>query len=363
MGTLPEKMKAIVAYAPGDYRLELVDTPRAGEEEIVLKVEACGICAGDVKAFAGAPSFWGGDGSPPYIKAPMIPGHEFVGTVVEMGRNVKGNWKIGDRICPEQIVPCGECMFCKTGRHWMCEKHDLFGFQNNVNGGMAEYVKLTKEALPYMVPKEMLIEQAVLIEPYGCSFHCVERAQVKTTDVVVLAGAGTLGLGMVGALRQCNPKLLIVLDMNDARLTKAREFGADLVMNPAKEDTVARIKELTNGYGCDIYIEATGHPSSVQQGLACIRKMGRFVEFSVFGSPVTVDWSIISDRKELDLLGSHLSPFCYDTVIEWIGSGKLPADGVVTHKYALEQWQEAFCLARTGEDGAMKVILIPGMEG
>lgn len=363
MGTLPEKMKAIVAYAPGDYRLELVDTPRAGEEEIVLKVEACGICAGDVKAFAGAPSFWGGDGSPPYIKAPMIPGHEFVGTVVEMGRNVKGNWKIGDRICPEQIVPCGECMFCKTGRHWMCEKHDLFGFQNNVNGGMAEYVKLTKEALPYMVPKEMPIEQAVLIEPYGCSFHCVERAQVKTTDVVVLAGAGTLGLGMVGALRQCNPKLLIVLDMNDARLTKAREFGADLVMNPAKEDTVARIKELTNGYGCDIYIEATGHPSSVQQGLACIRKMGRFVEFSVFGSPVTVDWSIISDRKELDLLGSHLSPFCYDTVIEWIGSGKLPADGVVTHKYALEQWQEAFCLARTGKDGAMKVILIPGMEG
>lgn len=363
MGTLPEKMKAIVAYAPGDYRLELVDTPRAGEEEIVLKVEACGICAGDVKAFAGAPSFWGGDGSPPYIKAPMIPGHEFVGTVVEMGRNVKGNWKIGDRICPEQIVPCGECMFCKTGRHWMCEKHDLFGFQNNVNGGMAEYVKLTKEALPYMVPKEMPIEQAVLIEPYGCSFHCVERAQVKTTDVVVLAGAGTLGLGMVGALRQCNPKLLIVLDMNDARLTKAREFGADLVMNPAKEDTVARIKELTNGYGCDIYIEATGHPSSVQQGLACIRKMGRFVEFSVFGSPVTVDWSIISDRKELDLLGSHLSPFCYDTVIEWIGSGKLPTDGVVTHKYAMEQWQEAFCLARTGEDGAMKVILIPGMEG
>ncbi len=363
MGTLPEKMKAIVAYAPGDYRLELVDTPRAGEEEIVLKVEACGICAGDVKAFAGAPSFWGGDGSPPYIKAPMIPGHEFVGTVVEMGRNVKGNWKIGDRICPEQIVPCGECMFCKTGRHWMCEKHDLFGFQNNVNGGMAEYVKLTKEALPYMVPKEMPIEQAVLIEPYGCSFHCVERAQVKTTDVVVLAGAGTLGLGMVGALRQCNPKLLIVLDMNDARLTKAREFGADLVMNPAKEDTVARIKELTNGYGCDIYIEATGHPSSVQQGLACIRKMGRFIEFSVFGSPVTVDWSIISDRKELDLLGSHLSPFCYDTVIEWIGSGKLPTDGVVTHKYALEQWQEAFCLARTGEDGAMKVILIPGMEG
>lgn len=172
---LPKKMKAIVAYAPGDYRFEVVDTPRAGEGEMILKVEACGICAGDVKAFHGAKSFWGGDGNPPYIKAPMIPGHEFVGRVVEIGDKVKGNWKIGDRICPEQIVPCGECMFCKTGRHWMCEKHDLFGFQNNVNGGMAEYVRLTKEALPYLVPADMPVEKAALIEPYACAFHCVDQ--------------------------------------------------------------------------------------------------------------------------------------------------------------------------------------------
>lgn len=361
MANLPDKMKAIVAYAPGDYRFEMVDTPRAKEGEMILKVEACGICAGDTKAFAGAESFWGGGGQPAYIKAPMIPGHEFVGTVVEMGSNVKGNWKLGDRICPEQIVPCGECMFCKTGRHWMCEKHDLFGFQNNVNGGMAEYVRLTKEALPYVVPADMPIEQAALIEPYACSFHCVERAQIKTTDVVVQSGVGTLGLGMVGAIKQANPKCLIVLDMNDERLQKAKDFGADLVMNPGKEDVVAKIKELTNGYGCDIYIEATGHPSSVQQGLDAIRKMGRFVEFSVFGQPVTVDWSIISDRKELDLLGSHLSPFCYDTVIEWIRNGKLPTEGVVTNKFALEDWERAFHIAKTGENGALKVVLIPGM--
>ena len=225
MRNLPDKMKAIVAYAPGDYRFEMVDTPRAGEGEMILKVEACGICAGDTKAFAGAASFWGFDGQPKYIKEPMIPGHEFVGKVVEIGPNVKGDWKIGDRICPEQIVPCGECMFCKTGRHWMCEKHDLFGFQNNVNGGMAEYVKLTKEALPYFVPADMPVEQAALIEPYACSFHCVDRAQVKTTDVVVQSGVGTLGLGMVGALKQANPKLLIVLDVNDARLKKAKNLA------------------------------------------------------------------------------------------------------------------------------------------
>lgn len=362
MSNLPEKMKAIVAYAPGDYRLEEVDTPRAGDGEMILKVEGCGICAGDVKAFGGAASFWGFDGQPKYIKEPMIPGHEFVGRVVEIGPNVSDEWKIGDRICPEQIVPCGKCLFCKTGRYWMCEKHDLFGFQNNVNGGMAEYVKLTKEARPYRVPDDMPLEQALLIEPYSCSMHCVDRSQVTPKDFVVLSGVGTLGLGMLGALKQYNPKCLCVLDMNDDRLAKAKEFGADIVMNPGKEDVVAKIKEMTDGYGCDIYIEATGHPSSVQQGLDCIRKMGRFVEFSVFGSPVTVDWSIISDRKELDLLGVHLSPYCYDTVIDWIGKGYMPTEGVVSDKYSLEDWKEGFDLAHTGAHGALKVALIPGLK-
>ena len=87
-------------------------------------------------------------------------------------------------------------------------------------------------------------------------------------------------------------------------------------------------------------------PPAFQQGLDCIRKMGRFVEFSVFGAPVTVDWSIISDRKELDLLGVHLSPYCFDTVIDWIGNGKLPTDGVVTHKFPLEKWRRASTLRR-----------------
>lgn len=355
--SIPAKMKALVAYAPNDYRLEIVDTPRAGEGEIILKVEACGICAGDVKALHGAPSFWGDDKQPAYIKAPMIPGHEFVGKIVEIGPNVPGNWKIGDRICPEQIVPCGECMFCQTGRYWMCEKHDLFGFQNNVNGGMAEYVRLTKEARPYLVPADMPIESALLIEPFGCSKHCIDRAAPTNEDFVVLSGVGTLGLGMVGALRKRNPKKLVVLDMNEARLAKALEFGADLALNPAKDDVVKIVKEMTNGYGCDIYIEATGHPSSVQQGLDMIRKMGRFVEFSVFGSPVTVDWSIISDRKELDLLGVHLSPYSYDSVIAWIADGTLPTAGVVSHMFSIDEWEKGFEYAATGKDNSFKVAL------
>lgn len=352
------KMRAIVAHGPGDYRLEEVDVPSLkNEDEILIKVEAAGICAGDVKAFNGAPSFWGDKEQPAYIKAPMIPGHEFIGHVVDKGENIT-NFDLGDRITSEQIVPCWDCKFCNRGEYWMCEKHDLYGFQNNVNGAMAEYMIFPKEALNYKVPVDLPIEKAILIEPYACSRHAVDRANVQFGDIVVLSGAGTLGLGMIGALTKTQLDKLIVLDMKDDRLELAKKFGADIVMNPGKDDVEEKIKELTDGYGCDVYIEAAGHPSSVAQGLSMIRKLGTFIEFSVFDQDVTVDWSIISDRKELDLLGSHLSPYTYPWVIEHIEDGSLPTDGVVTDKLPLSEFEKGFEMVEKG-DNSLKVILDP----
>lgn len=355
---IPKTMRAVVAYAPGDYRLEEVETPKIeNDKEIIVKLEACGICAGDVKAFYGAPSFWGDEKQPSYIKAPMIPGHEFIGRVVQKGDAVT-DFEIGDRIISEQIVPCWECRFCKSGQYWMCEKHDLYGFQNNVNGGMAEYMKFTKEAINYKVPEDLPLEKAILIEPYACSLHAVQRAKIELGDFVVLSGAGTLGLGMIGAIKKSGAKTLVVLDMKDDRLELAKKFGADIVMNPGKMDVVQAIKDMTDGYGCDVYIEATGHPSSVEQGLMAIRKLGRFVEFSVFKDPVSVDWSIIGDRKELDIYGSHLGPYCYPLVIDGIASGDFPTDGVVTHQLPLEEFEKGFELMQRGEK-SLKVILVP----
>ncbi|MCC8179693.1 MAG: zinc-binding dehydrogenase, partial [Planctomycetes bacterium] len=242
--------------------------------------------------------------------------------------------------------------------YWMCQKHDIYGFQNNVNGGFAEYTRLPKGSLNWKVPQDLPMKSAILIEPYACSKHAVDRAQVTPDDVVVQAGVGCLGLGMVGYLRMHNPKKLVVLDMKDDRLALAKKFGADVVINPSKEDAVKAIMDMTDGYGADIYIEATGHPASVQQGMNMVRKLGRFVEFSVFGAPTTLDWSIIGDVKELDLLGAHLSPYCFPPVIEWIADGKLPTEGVVTHVYPLDKWEEAFELASSGE-GATRVVIEP----
>lgn len=353
---LPKKMKALVAYSKDEYKLvDDFPVPECGADDIIIKTEACGICAGDLKCMYGAERFWGNENEASWVRPPFIPGHEFLGYIVKKGKNVE-EYEIGDRITADQIVPCGKCKFCKSGRYWMCEPHATFGFQKENNGGMAEYVRYPKNAVLHKVPKDMPLEKALLIEPFSCSKHCVDRAQISSDDVVVISGAGTLGLGMITYARRMNPEKLIVLDMMEKRLEKAREFGADLVLNPNKEDVVAKIKKMTGGYGCDIYIEATGHSSSVTQGLQMIRKLGRFVEFSVFGGETSVDWSIIGDGKELDILGAHLSPYCYPYVIEHLANGDLKTKGIVSAIYSLDDWKEAFDKA-TGKDGDFKVAL------
>lgn len=361
MQNIPENMKAVVAYAPGDYRYETVPVPHAGKGEVVIQVEACGICAGDLKAFHGGERFWGGNGTPGYIVPPMIPGHEFIGHVVEIGEGFHGisGLSIGDRVISEQIVPCGKCRFCKNGQYWMCQIHDVYGFKSYLNGGFAEYMKFPEGALIHRVPEEIPLEAAILIEPYACSMHAVERADIQQGDIVVISGAGPLGLGMVAAARLKKPGKLIVLDLYEVRLAQAMKLGCDMVLNPTKVDVQAVVAELTEGYGCDIYIEATGHPASVPQGLQMVRKLGKFIEFSVFNDKVTCDWGVIGDGKELDILGVSLSPFCYPPVIQGIQDGLLKTEGVVTHQYPLSRFMEAFETCSKGVD-SLKVVLIPG---
>ena len=352
-GTLPKTMKALVAYDKGDYRFEAqYPVTECGDDDIVIKTEGCGICAGDLKCYHGN-STWGDETHAKWVRPPFIPGHEFLGHVAARGKNVTA-YEIGDRVIADQIIPCGECRFCRTGRYWMCEPHAIFGFQKENNGGMAEYVRFPKNAVVHRVPEEMTLEQALMIEPYSCSKHAVDRADIGIEDVVVISGAGTLGLGMITYARQMNPARLIALDMMDERLQKAKEFGADIVINPGKEDALQIIRDLTEGYGCDIYIEATGHPSSVVEGLQMVRRLGRFVEFGVFAQQTTVDWTLIGDNKELDVLGSHLSPYCYPYVIENIANGKLKTEGIVKTFFRLEEWEKAFDYA-TGKYGDFKI--------
>ena len=354
----PKTMKALVAYGKGDYRYEeAYPVPECGDGDILIKTDGCGICASDVKCLHGAESYWGNETAKGWAEAPFIPGHEFLGHVVYTGKNVT-EFQVGDRVTPEQIAPCRECRFCKRGQYWMCQPHRMYGYFTEYCGGMAEYVRLRmKHSRVHKVPEDMPMEQALLIEPFSCAKHCVDRAQIGSEDIVVLAGAGTLGLGMTTYAHSRNPGKLIVLDMSDERLALAKRFGADIVWNPGKVDVVEKIMEMTDGYGCDTYIEATGSPAAVRQGMQMIRKLGRFVEFSVFGRETSLDWSVIGDKKELDVLGAHISPYCYPYVISHMCDGSIRTDGVVTSTYALKDWEEAFDRA-SGKYGDLKVAFV-----
>jgi erythritol/L-threitol dehydrogenase len=213
-------------------------------------------------------------------------------------------------------------------------------------------------ALVHKIPESLPDRSAVFIEPLSCSIHAVDRGNIKPGDVVVIAGAGPLALGMVAAARLKDPGKLIALDLKEERLAVARTCGADLTLNPATTDVVAEVMRLTEGYGCDVYIEATGSPAGVTQGLQMIRSLGTFVMFSLLKEPVSVDWTIIGDTKELDVHGSHLGPYCYPRAIEMLERGLLPIEQIVTHEFPLSGFQEAMGLVSSA-DRSIKVTLRP----
>lgn len=357
---LPKTMASVVCYGPRDYRLEELPVPTVGPGEVLLKVKSAGICASDLKCYLGAPLFWGDSTRKGYCEPPITPGHEFVGEVVALGEGAgeKYNLEIGDLAVSEQIVPCWNCRFCQTGKYWMCQRHDIYGFRQATPGAMAEFMCLPAGALNHKVPATMPAHHAVFIEPLACSIHAVQRGNIEFQDVVVIAGAGPLGLGMFAAARMKQPALLIAIDLNDQRLEMAKRCGADIGLNPTQVDVVSEVKRLTGGYGCDVYIEASGHPQAVVDGLAMIRKLGTFVEFSVMREPVTVDWTIIGDTKELDIRGAHLSPHTYPVAIRMLEQGLLPIDEIVTHRLPLADFQAGIDLVAAGT-ASIKVTLEP----
>lgn len=351
-------MQAVVCYGPKDYRVEEVSTPKANRGEVVIKVKACGICGSDLKVYHGADMYWAGED--PWLKAPVIPGHEFYGEVVGLGEGAAEihNLQIGDRVTTDQINPCGNCRYCNSGKYWMCQVHNMYGFQTEVaEGAMAEYMKFSSNSKIYKITEGVSSEEASLIEPMACAIHAVQRATIEFEDMVVMAGAGTLGLCMIQLIKLKTPKKLVVLDTNDNRLNLAKQYGADICMNPAKEDVVQEVKDLTDGYGCDVYIEATGNPQGVIQGLEMIRKLGRYVEFSVFGKETATDWSVIGDKKELDIRGSHLGPYTYPIAIDLFERNLVSAEGIVTHTYDINDFSEAIKMAQHPE--AIKVSIKP----
>ena len=354
-------MEAVVCHGPGDYRVEQAPMPVMTDASMVLRTAACGICASDIKCYDGAGHFWGSETRRPYVITPVVPGHEFSGYVESIDPTVaeQHGFQEGDLVVVEQIVPCWQCRHCTRGNYWMCQVNYIFGFKGGIcDGGMATHVRVPRNAIVHKVPAGLTAEQAAYVEPLGCALHAVERGEIEVGDTVVVAGMGNIGLCMLQAARLYSPGKLIGIDLHPRRRALATEFGADVVLDPTDPGALETVLDLTDGYGCDVYIEATGHPSGVTQGLDMIRKLGTFVEFSVFGEDVLADWTIIGDRKEINIHGAHLSPYTYPLAMDLLLQGKVSVDPLISHTFPISAFSEAIEAAHNNAEG-MKVMIVP----
>ena len=341
------KMNAVVVRGGKHFRYEQIEKPQAGPGEIVIGVEAAGICAADRKIYSG--------NHPWQLPDPYIPGHEYVGTVVEMGEGAAEETGVGlgDRVTAEIIVPCRTCWFCQRGLYHLCDQPGV------CVGAWAGVLKISRGAIVHRVPDDLPPAEAVLIEPLSCAIHGINLADIGLDDTVVIAGLGAIGMGMLQVARLQTPRRLIGLDLDDGLLAIARELGADHVFNPARDDVTAEIQSLTAGRGCDVYVEASGSPQSIRLGLEALRKAGRLVIFGVYGREATVDFNLVSEFKELEIVGGYLSPHTYPLAIRCLAEGLVNGAAMVTHVFPLAEFEEAIAVKSQPGVTSIKTVLIP----
>ena len=340
-------MRAAVLYNIRDLRLEDVPTPEFSTDEVLIKVNATGVCGTDIHIYRGE---W-------KTSMPIILGHEFSGVIVETGRDVK-NLKVGDPVVAEPNILCGSCYFCRMSeRNYFCENLKATGV--TINGAFAEYVK-TKAENVYKVTEGFNLDEAALIEPLACCVRGIDQAKVRTGDTVAIVGAGPIGLILLQLVKLAGASMVIQTDMEDARLKLARDLGADHTINVAEEDPVEAIKRLTGGYGVDVAIEAVGSPKAITQAMKATRRGGRLNIFGV--SPEDAVWEVKPFElyeKELTITTSYRSPFTFQRAVKIALSGKVKLKPLISHIFRLEEIHRAFEVAEKRLEGAVKVLVKP----
>ena len=341
------KMMAVVVHTGDQFCYEAVERPVAGQEELILRIEATGICAADRKIYS--------RNHPWQLPDPYYPGHEYVGRVVEMDKAAaeRTGLALGDRVVAEIPIPCRECWFCHRGLYTHCDKPGV------CVGSWAEYMRIPAGAIIHHVPDDLAPEQGAIIEPLACSVHAVNLAQIQLADVVVVSGLGAIGMGILQVARLKTPRRLVGLDVDDGLLEIATRLGADSALNPVCDDVPNELKELTGGRGPDIYIEASGSVASLRTGLDVLRKAGRLVVYGVYGQDATVDFDLVSEFKELEIIGGHVSPNTYPLAIKYLAEGLIDWRAMVTHTFPLARFEEAINAKNQPGVTSIKTLLIP----
>ena len=306
--------------------------PQPKDDEVLVKIENVGVCGSDLHYYES------GRIGNFIVEFPFVLGHEAGGTVVEVGKKVT-HLKVGDRVALEPGKTCGKCEFCKTGRYNLCPDVIFFATPP-VDGVFQEYVA-HEAGLCFKIPDNMTTEEAALIEPLAVGMHAANQGDAHLGQIAVVTGSGCIGLMSLLSLKARGVSKVIVVDVMDKRLEQAKKLGADYVINGKNEDTVARILEITNGAGFDIGIETAGSQITASQQIKAAKKGATivFVGYSPSGE-MTLPIGMALD-KELNFKTVFRYRNIYPMAIDAVASGKIDVKGVVTHRFKLDDIQEA----------------------
>ncbi len=343
----PDKMRVAMWYNNRDVRLEEMPVPQISAGELLVRVEACGLCGSDVMEWYRLD------------RAPLVLGHEIGGQIVEVGESVTG-YEVGDRVSVAHHVPCNTCRYCLSGHHTVC---DTLRRTNFDPGGLAEYIRLPAINVDrgvFLLPDEISYEDATFIEPLACVLRGLRKTGFQTGDSVLVIGSGIAGLLYVQLARALGAGRIIATDINDYRLEKARSFGAEATIK-AEEDLPARLRQLNQDRLADRVIVSTGAESALNGALNSVERDGTVLFFAPSGPEVTIPLSINGFfwRNDITLTTSYAaSQADYQTALELVRAGNLPLQEMITHRLPLAETGQGFQLVAGAKD-SIKVIIEP----
>jgi 2-desacetyl-2-hydroxyethyl bacteriochlorophyllide A dehydrogenase len=345
-------MKAIVVHGPMDIHYEDVVVKKPGSGEVLIKVKAAGLCGTDADILS-VKLFYYTSGM---AQLPIIPGHEWSGEIVEIGAGVK-DFKVGDRVTGECTVSCGFCKACVSGKQNLCVNRTETGVMNR-NGGYAEFITMPVSAVHKFT--KLSFEEAAAIEPSCIAMEAVKRGRVSPMDNVLVIGPGPIGLLAAQICRNVfAAKRTLLSGTRDDRLARAKGY-TDGIINVKKEDLKKRVKELTDGEGIDVVIEAAAVASSFTDIEGILNGAGRISLCGFFGGkPAPCNWDYII-TNDIEIIGSLGSPGVWDFTIRCMEQGKIDVKNIITHDLKIkskEDFMDAFNIMEERRDGACKVII------
>ncbi|MCX7795359.1 MAG: zinc-dependent alcohol dehydrogenase family protein [bacterium] len=336
-------MLAGVFEGEGKLSIKEVPDPKITKpDEVLVKVELAGICGTDVHILEVPP------GHP--ATAGTILGHEYVGTVIDKGVDVK-TVNIGDRVVVDPNLTCGICRYCRRGLPNMCENFTTLGIY--LNGGFAPYNVAPAKAL-YKISKDVPLERSALAEPLSCVANAIRKINLQVGDNVVLIGAGPMGLLFLLMIKAQGVGKTIVIEPTPFRAKIAKDLGADIVLNPKEVKIKEAIMDLTE-LGADIVIDAVG--SQFATALDLVKRNGTVLLFGMNENALPQIKQFSITRYELKILGSYISWFSFPQTVAILESGNVPVEKLVTHKLPLEKLQEGIEIMKRGE--GIKILINP----